>query len=172
MYNEFSLMKMKFAQSCSTLCDCMDYTIHGLLQARILKCQPFPSPGALPNPGIKPRSPTLQMDSLPAELPGKPFQRPKYLFCLPCLYFLEFELGTYVCANHSVLSNSLQPQGLQPSRFLCPRNSPGRNTGVGCHSLPQGIFPTQGLNLGLLHCRYILYHLSYSNEDTVTHIVD
>ena len=36
--------------------------------------KPFPSPGDLPNPGIKPRSPTLQVDSLPAELPGKPWQ--------------------------------------------------------------------------------------------------
>ena len=43
----------------------------------------------------------------------------------------------------------------------CPWNSPGKNTGVGCHSLLQGIFPTQGLNPGLLHCRKILYHLSY-----------
>ena len=37
-----------------------------------------------------------------------------------------------------------------------------KNTGVGCHSLLQGIFPTQGSNLGLLHCRQILYHLSTS----------
>ena len=39
--------------------------------------------------------------------------------------------------------------------------SPGKNTRVGCHFLLQGIFPTQGLNPGLLHCRQILYHLSY-----------
>ena len=38
-------------------------------------------------------------------------------------------------------------------------DSPGKNTGVGCHALPQGIFPTQGLTPGLLHCRQILYHL-------------
>jgi len=47
---------------------------------------------------------------------------------------------------------------------FCPRNSPGKNTGVGCHSLLQGIFPTQGLNLSLLclqHCRQILYPLSH-----------
>jgi len=35
------------------------------------------------------------------------------------------------------------------------RDSPGKNTGVGCHALLQGIFPTQGLNSGLLHCRQI-----------------
>ena len=50
----------------------MDYTFHGILQARILEWKPFPSPGDLPNPGIKPRSPTLQEDSLPAEPEGKP----------------------------------------------------------------------------------------------------
>ena len=37
-------------------------------------------------------------------------------------------------------------------------DSPGKNTGVGCHALPQGIFPTQGLNPSLLHCRQSLYH--------------
>ena len=48
----------------------MDHTVRGILQARILEL--FPSPGDLLNPGIKPRSPTLQVDSLPAEPPGKP----------------------------------------------------------------------------------------------------
>ena len=42
--------------------------------------------------------------------------------------------------------------------LLCPWDSPGRNTGVGCHSLLQGIFLTQGSKLGLLHCRQSLYH--------------
>ena len=41
---------------------------------------------------------------------------------------------------------------------------PGKNTGVGCHSLLQGIFPTQGLNLGLWHGRQIIYHLSYQGS--------
>ena len=54
----------------------------------------------------------------------------------------------------------LQPNELQPTRLHCLWNSPGKNTGVGCHSLLQGIFPTQGSNLGLLHYRQILYHLS------------
>ena len=57
----------------STLCDPMDYTVHGILQARILEwVDKFPPPGDLPNPGIEPRSSTLQADSLPAEPPGKP----------------------------------------------------------------------------------------------------
>ena len=53
--------------------------------------------------------------------------------------------------HHSVTSDSLQPRGLKPSRLLCPWSFPGENTGVGCHFLLQGIFPTQGLNLCLLH---------------------
>ena len=61
-------------------------------------------------------------------------------------------LRTYnKCVPRSVLSNSLQPHGLYPTRLLCLWNSPGKNTGVGSHCLPQGIFPTQGLNLHLLH---------------------
>ena len=43
----------------------------------------------------------------------------------------------------------LQPHRLQPSRFLCPWDSPGKNSKVGCHFLLQGIFPTQELNPGL-----------------------
>ena len=70
--------------------------------------QPFPSPGDLPNPGIKPLSPALQADSLPAEPQGKP-----------------------------------------------------KNIGVGCLSLLQQIFLIQELTWGLLHCRRILYQLSY-----------
>ena len=54
--------------------------------------------------------------------------------------------------SHSVVSDSLWPHGLHS-----PRNSPGQNTGMGSHSLLQGIFPTQGSNPGLLHCRQILY---------------
>ena len=44
---------------------------------------------------------------------------------------------------------------------LCPWDFPGRNTRVGCHFLLQGIFPTQGSNSGLPHCRQMLYHLSH-----------
>ena len=48
------------------------------------------------------------------------------------------------------------PWTLQPTRLLCPWDSPGKNTGVGCHALLQGIFPTQGWNPGLLRCRWML----------------
>ena len=66
-----------------------------------------------------------------------------------------------LCVSRSVTSNSLPPRGLQPARLLYSWNSSGKNTGVGTHSFLQGIAPTQGLNLGLQHCRQILYHLSH-----------
>ena len=72
---------------------------------------PYPTPGDLPNPGIETRSPTLQVDSLLSEPPGKP-----------------------------------------------------RNTGVGSLSLLHGIFLTQELNWGLLHCRQSLSQLSYQGS--------
>ena len=61
-----------------------------------------------------------------------------------------------VCVSRSVVSNSLRPHGLQPTRLLCPWNFLGKNTGVGCHSLLPRNFPTQGSNPGLLRCRQIL----------------
>ena len=64
----------------------------------------------------------------------------------------------------SVVSNSLQHQGLSPARLLCPWDSPGKNTGGACHALLQGIFPIQGLNPGLPYCRRILYHLSHQGS--------
>ena len=64
----------------------------------------------------------------------------------------------------SVMSNSLQPHGLYPTRLLHPWDFPGKSTGVGCHFLLQGIFPTQGLNPGLPHCRQTFYHLSHQRS--------
>ena len=58
------------------------------------------------------------------------------------------------------MSDSLRPP--------CPWISPGKNTGVGSHSLLQGLFLTQGSNLGLLHCRQILYHVSHWGSPRIT----
>ena len=63
--------EMKVAQSCPTLCNPMDYTVHRSLNARIMDWVTFPSPGVLPNPGIEPRSLALQADALTSEPPGK-----------------------------------------------------------------------------------------------------
>ena len=56
------------------------------------------------------------------------------------------------------------PTDCSPTRLLHPWDFPGKNTGVGCHFLLQEIFPTQGLNLGLPHCRQMLYRLSHRVE--------
>ena len=69
-----------------------------------------------------------------------------------------------VCVSRSVVSDSLPLQGLQPAMLLCPWNSLGKNTGVGYHSLLQGIFLTQGWILSLPYCRQILYQLSYQGS--------
>ena len=62
----------------------------------------------------------------------------------------------YESESRSIMSNSLRPHGL-----YSPWNSPGQNTGVGSHSLLQGILPTHGSKPGLPYCRWILYHLSH-----------
>ena len=108
------------AQSCLTLWDPIDCSlqgssIHGDSPGKntggYYSGLPCPPLGDFPNPGIKPRSPPLQADSLPAEPPGKP-----------------------------------------------------KNTRVDSLSLLQWIFPTQESNEGLLHCRQILYQLSYQGS--------
>ena len=115
---------------------------------------PFPFPGDLPDPGIKPGSPVLQVDSLPSEPPGKPNVHPD---------------SAATCNPHESKEKVKTRPRVQffatlwavPARLFHPWDSPGKNSGVSCHSLLQGIFPTQGSNLGLLHCRQILYRLSY-----------
>ena len=62
--------------------------------------------------------------------------------------------------SYSVMLDSLGPHGLQPTRF-CPWDLLAKNIGVDCCFLLQGIFLTQGSNLGLLHCRQTFYHLSH-----------
>ena len=59
---------------------------------------------------------------------------------------------------------TLRPCELKPTRLLRPWDSSGKNTGVGCHLLLQGNFPTQGSNPGPLHCRQTLYHLSHQGS--------
>ena len=100
---------MKVTQTCPTLCD--PWTI----QSRVLELVTFPFSRISSQPGIEPRSPTLQADSLPSEPPGKHM-----------------------------------------------------NTGAHNLSLLQGMFPTQGLNLGILHCRQLLYHVSHQGSQLVS----
>ena len=71
---------------------------------------------------------------------------------------------THESGSHSVTSDFLRPHRLQPTRLLCPWNSPDKNTGVSYQFLLKGIFPTQGSNSSLLHCRWILYCLSHQGS--------
>ena len=69
--------------------------------------------------------------------------------------------GAYVCLWPIHVDVWQKPtQYCKAIILLCPWHSPGKNTERGCHSLLQGIFLTQELNQGLLHCRQVLYHLS------------
>ena len=77
-------------QSCLTLCNLMDYAVHGIFQTRILEWVALPSPGDLPAPEIEPASTALQADPFPAEQTGKP-------------------LFSSTQFNRSVMSDSLRP---------------------------------------------------------------
>ena len=85
------------------------------------------------------------------------YKSPHEIFRMTIRGQLHCHLGSRKGMNwsetHLVGSSSLWSHGLYPTRLLCPWYFPGKNTGIGCHFLLQGIFPTQGLNLGLLHCR-------------------
>ena len=59
--------------------------------------------------------------------------------------------------SRSIMSDSVSPMDYSPPGSSVHGDSPGKNTGVGCCTLLQGIFPTQGSNPGLPHCRQILY---------------
>ena len=86
------------------------------------------------------------------------FLEPEYLGSFTDSGLLECESES---VNRSVVSDSLQPHGLYSASLLCPWNSPGKATGVGCHFLLQGIFLTQGLSPTFMHWRWILDHLSH-----------
>ena len=140
--------EVKVVQSCLTLCNPTDYTVHRILQARILEWVAFP---------FSRGSSQLRDWTQVSHIAGGCFTS----WATRAAHQL-FSLVPFTCyvLSCSVVSDSLWPHGLQPARLLCPWDSPGRNTGVGCHALLQGIFPTQGLNPGLLLCTQILYRLS------------
>ena len=156
-------------------------SVHVILQARILECVAMPSSGDLPDPEIEPlsqTSPTLagrffttsstfiqtlncsiwDLVPWPGIEPGPPALRMKNLS-----HWTTREVPDE-WQSHSVVSASLQPHGLELSKLLCPRISPGKNPGVGSHSFLQGIFPTQGSNPGLPYCRQFLYHLNHQGS--------
>ena len=77
---------------------------------------------------------------------------------------IEFHIKRKWKWSCSVVSDSLQPRGLWPTRLLRPWDFPGKSTGVDCYFLLQGIFPTQESNPGVLHWRQTLYHLSHQGS--------
>ena len=112
---------------------------------------PLPSPGHLPNPGIEPRSPALQADSLPAEPPGKPKNtRVGSLSLLQQIFPIqELNWGLLHCRW---ILYQLSHQG-----------SPRILEWV-AYPFSSGYLPNQGLNQGLLHCRRILYQLGHKGS--------
>ena len=78
-----------------------------------------------------------------------------YSLCPP-LFPRENEVNVLVTQLYLTLCD--------PARLLCPWDFPGKNTGVGCYFLLQGIFLTRGLNLGLPHCRQTLFRLIHQER--------
>ena len=109
---------------------------------------PFPFPGDLLDSGIEPGSPALAGGFFTTESSEKPRKRVSIIWILISIPSLACKFQCML--NRSVVFDSLQLYGLQPSMLFCPWDSAGKNTGVGCHSLLQWIFPTQGLNPCLL----------------------
>ena len=89
----------------------------------------------------------------------------QYHLCAESYMEESYSTTTYsylmCCVLCAVLSHSVKFDSLQPHGLARHGDSLGKNTTVGCHALLQGIFPTQGSNPGLLHCRWILYRLSH-----------
>ena len=103
-------------------------------------------------------------------LPSQPKEKPHTECGLSCL---DGSSGGKTPVSTEIQNNCNWSEGesqscptLWPHRLHSPWNSPGQNTGVGSLSLLQGIFPTQGWNPGLPHCRQILYQLSYQGSPT------
>ena len=105
---------------------------------------PFPIKPLALSACVSPRTIHLRvLDKSPVSGPGRgPPSCNKYIFSASCVS---------VCVHPQSCPTLCDPMDRGPPRLLCPRNSPGKNTGVGCHFLLQGIFPTQGSNPHLLH---------------------
>ena len=101
----------------------------------------------------------LKMTSVPILAEGYfLFKGTKCILALLCFQYLPFfpcKLVTQSCLT------LCYPMDCSPPGSSVHEIFPGKDTGVGCHFLLQGIFPTQGSNPGLLHCRQILYRVSY-----------
>ena len=113
-YNS-QLKSVKVAQSCPTLCNPVEYTVHGILQARILECIVFPfCKGFSQTKDRRPRSPTLQADSLPAEPQRKPKNTGVGSLSLLQRLFQTQESNQGLLQSFGVLNNEI-PSGKEGS---------------------------------------------------------
>ena len=162
----------KSLQSCPTLCDPIDgsppdCSVPGILQARTLEWVAISFSNAWKWKGKVKSLSCAQLLATPWTAahhapPSMGFSRQEYQSGVPLpspIQCIKGPKGDGKSESHSVMSSSLWHHGL-----YSPWNSPGQNTGVGSHSLLQGIFPTQGSNPGLPHCRKILYQLSHKGS--------
>ena len=117
-------------------------SVRGISQARLLEWLTVSFCRGLPHTEVEPALWRWEADALPLCHQGSPCG----------------------CVLVAQLCPTSLPHGLYPTRLLCPWDSPGKHAGVGCLSLLQGIFLTQGSNLGLLRCRLILYRLNHQGS--------
>ena len=82
----------------------------------------------------------------------------------PCLFNMQNAMLCLVAQLCLTLCYPMDYSSSHPQFSSGQEDSPGKNTGEGCHALLQGIFLTQGLNPGLLHCTWLLYHLSHQGN--------
>ena len=175
--------KVKVAQLCLTLCDHMVYMVHGILQARILEWVAFPfSRGSFQLwgwtqvshdfPGGSDGKASLYNAGDPGSSPGLGRSPGAGNGNLLQYYCLEnpMDRGAWQAAVYGVAKSRTRLSDFFTSLPRCRDSLPAepsgkpRNTGVGSLSLLQGIFPTGESNWGLLHCRWILYQLSYQGS--------
>ena len=148
-----------------------------------------PPPGAPPDPGTEPGSLTQAGRCFTAEPPGKPRHPPGKLLFLPphCLWeapqgprlkrhsawlalphtlpaFSHYLLHLGGSLDHASESRSVVSDSLRLHGLYSPWRFPGQNIGVGSLALLQEIFPTQGLNRGLPHCRRVIYQLGHKQD--------
>ena len=135
-HTHYAAAAAKSLQSCLTLCDPMDSSptgssVPGILQARILECVAYPSPlqACMLSRFSRVRLCATPWTAAHQAPLSTGFSRQEYWSGLP------FPSPMQACKVASVMSDSVRPYEQQPTRLLCPQDSLGKNTGVGCHFL-------------------------------------
>ena len=102
-------------------------------------------------------------------MPLNPWGLEEDHLCKPHVFWgqRDFNLNSVLCWVTQSCPTLCDPKNCSLQGSSVHWDFPGKNTRVGCHTLLQGIFPTQGSNLGLLHCRQILYHLCHQGSPRI-----